>query len=367
MKPLSERFRRVRLGTKFTAALLVVLIVAVTMSTIALWRVLQVDAESNVTSRGEVLLQMINSVRSYTSSHVRPTLREALADEDAFVPEQVPAFSARETFVTFREDPAYEDFMFKEASINPSNPDNLADEFERDLLRQFNADPELDELSGFRTRDGVNWYYIARPLTISDEACLACHGNPSDAPADLLLTYGDTNGFGWQVGDVAAAQTLYVPAQKVMDDALQSLIMLLVVFIGASVGIILLINFWLNPLVIRPVTEVAKVAELIAEGSLDAPACVDQDLGDIARRGDEVGQLARVFQTMCQEVYAREARLREQVQQLRIEIDKAKRDRQVSAITDSEYFQDLQAKAKDLRRKRGAHTGGKLGDGPAGA
>jgi hypothetical protein len=44
-------------------------------------------------------------------------------------------------------------------------------------------------------------------------------------------------------------------------------------------------------------------------------------------------------------------RLAEQVQQLRIEIDEAKRQREISEIVDSDFFQDLQKKAGKLRRR----------------
>ncbi len=349
---IARRFGGLRLGTKFSIVLLGVLVLAVALSTVVLWQVLQVQAENDVTARAEVLLGMINSVRSYTSNHIRPLLADTLDTETTFTPERVPAFSARATFETLRQDPRYGHFSFKEASLNPQNPLNKADSFEADLLAQFEGKPGVNELAGFRTRDGQRMFYIARPLSVSSASCLECHGDPANAPASLIATYGDQNGFGWQEGQLIAAQVIYVPAQTVLNDARRSLLLLLAVFVGISVAILLLINFWLKPSVIRPVEEIAKVAELISQGSLDAPACVDQDLGHVAARGDEIGKLAHVFQRMCEEVYAREEKLRQEVRQLRIEIDQARQEKQVEEITGTDYFQDLQAKARDLRGQR---------------
>lgn len=346
------KFSNLRLSIKFSVVLLVVLIVAVVLTTFALSRVLQRQAENDVTRRAEVLLGMINSVRRYTSQHVRPVLVGPDEENPSFTPVQVPAFAARETFDVFRTDAAYQDFRFKEASSNPQNPNNYADEFEEELLAQFDRDPDLREQSGFRTRDGQRVFYIAHPLRVADAACLDCHGNPADAPAELLATYGDQHGFGWQEGQLIAAQVIYVPADEVFEDAQQSLLLLGSIFILVSATILALINFGLKPLVIRPVEKVAAVAGLIAEGSLDAPACANQDLGGVADRGDELGQLARVFQNMCREVYAREERLRQEVAQLRIEIDRVRQDRQVAEITESDYFQNLQERAKKIRRGR---------------
>ena len=71
----------------------------------------------------------------------------------------------------------------------------------------------------------------------------------------------------------------------------------------------------------------------------------------MARRSDELGQLALVFQEMARQVYAREQQLKQQVQQLRIEIDQERRAREVAEITESEYFQQLLGKADELRNR----------------
>lgn len=77
-----------------------------------------------------------------------------------------------------------------------------------------------------------------------------------------------------------------------------------------------------------------------------------ESLDLVAARGDELGQLARVFQRMAREVSAREQRLKQQVQDLRIQVDEANKNRQVKDITDTDYFQHLQQKAKRLRESR---------------
>ncbi|MBV6396683.1 MAG: hypothetical protein HFACDABA_02283 [Anaerolineales bacterium] len=47
--------------------------------------------------------------------------------------------------------------------------------------------------------------------------------------------------------------------------------------------------------------------------------------------------------------YIREAKLRQEIAQLRIEIDQARRTSQVAEITDTQYFKKLQDKARELR------------------
>lgn len=99
----------------------------------------------------------------------------------------------------------------------------------------------------------------------------------------------------------------------------------------------------------KPVERLKAAALAVEAGTFDPDS-----LADIARKKDELGRLAAVFVQMAREVRAREERLENQVQQLTIEIDEAKRQRAVQEITETEYFKDLQAKAEELRaRSRG--------------
>jgi hypothetical protein len=57
------------------------------------------------------------------------------------------------------------------------------------------------------------------------------------------------------------------------------------------------------------------------------------------------------------EAYIREQSLRAEIQQLRVEIDQAKRQKQVSEIVESEGFRTLQTKAQELRARKAARFG----------
>lgn len=51
------------------------------------------------------------------------------------------------------------------------------------------------------------------------------------------------------------------------------------------------------------------------------------------------------------EAFAREQKLKQEINQLRIEIDEVKRQKQVSEIVDSDFFRDLTSRAKDMRNR----------------
>ncbi len=67
---------------------------------------------------------------------------------------------------------------------------------------------------------------------------------------------------------------------------------------------------------------------------------------------DEVALLGRVFASMAAKVKARENLLKKQVEELRIEIDQAKKASEVSRITETDYFRRLQDNARKMRQKR---------------
>jgi len=61
---------------------------------------------------------------------------------------------------------------------------------------------------------------------------------------------------------------------------------------------------------------------------------------------------------MAREVRAREEARRRQVRELKIEIDDAKQEQKVAAITDSDYFRSVRDRAAELRRTVHGDGGG---------
>ena len=106
---------------------------------------------------------------------------------------------------------------------------------------------------------------------------------------------------------------------------------------------------WLRDQEVDYLQQVGRVTA--AAAAIRANTFESESLDEVARRSDELGQLALVFQEMARQVYAREQQLQRQVQQLRIEIDHAKKAREVAEITESDYFQQLLGKADELRNR----------------
>jgi C4-dicarboxylate-specific signal transduction histidine kinase len=113
--------------------------------------------------------------------------------------------------------------------------------------------------------------------------------------------------------------------------------------VGAIASIVAII---LAQSIAKPIRELTRAAEEIEQGRFE-----DDRLAQFAKSRDDIGQLVRVFRQMAHQVEMREQKLKQQVVKLNIEIDEAKKERQVAAVTGTEYFQQLQQKARKLRQR----------------
>ena len=115
-------------------------------------------------------------------------------------------------------------------------------------------------------------------------------------------------------------------------------------------GSLLILVFLLSRFLTRPIVKLTRMARLVADGDYT------QDFAGMAARfgllRDEISDLAETFSFMVDKVRVREISLKRQVEELKIEIDEVKRQQQVLEIVDTDFFQDLQAKARAARVKK---------------
>jgi hypothetical protein len=89
-----------------------------------------------------------------------------------------------------------------------------------------------------------------------------------------------------------------------------------------------------------------QAAHKMAEGTLTPAEAAELEQ---VEGWDDISRLRQIFGQMARQVIRREEDLRRQVESLRIQIDEAKRQRQVAEITETEYFQELRKKAREMR------------------
>jgi HAMP domain-containing protein len=281
-------FKNFSLKQKFTVLLLIILVVGLSLSGLILSSLLRQNATNEVASKALALIDTMSSVRQYTVTQITPELSDKL--QTKFLPQTVAGYSAREVFDILRQKPEYRDFFYKEATLNPTNLRDKADSFESTVVNRFRNEKDLKQLSGFRSTPGGDIFYIARPLPVSKTTCLECHGKPENAPKTMIDQYGTANGFGWQMNEIVAAQIIAIPASKVLAQASQSSFLIVGLVSAIFVVVILLVNFFLNTQVVRPLKHITRIAEEVSTGHMEAEF---EQLSN-----DEIGKLARAFKRM---------------------------------------------------------------------
>jgi len=274
------------LRLKFNIVLALVFAAGIAVSAYVSHALLQENAKQEVLRNAGLMMEAALSIRGYTVSQVKPHLEAQLAE--SFLPQTVPAFAATETFNSLRK--KYPDFMYKEATLNPTNPRDRAVEWESDVVGSFRGDAKMQEFSGERDTPTGRMLFIARPITIKDPACLACHSTPSAAPASMIKLYGENNGFGWKHMETVGAQIVQVPMAlpvKNANDAFR-------VFMGSLAAIFVVtfvvLNVMLSLMILRPITRMSAAADRISQGDFDVP--------EFGKGKDEISTLGVSFNRM---------------------------------------------------------------------
>lgn len=161
---------------------------------------------------------------------------------------------------------------FRVTSDEYRNPLNKPDEFEAEALKLFKQGDEVK--SHERLVDGM--YHYAQPIYVQP-ACLRCHGNPEDAPPEVIEKYGSERAFGYKEGDVRGIIGVKLPdisLREVVGAFLNPITVALVVFA------FLLSFFYTQRSVIRRLKLLTAKTESIAKGNLDEPIHVRTDSND---------------------------------------------------------------------------------------
>jgi len=271
-----------KLLLKFNLVFVLVFAIGLAVTGYVSWRLLERNARDEIAQNARLLMDTALAARSYTSSQVNPLLETQM--KYTFLPQSVPAYSATEVFNDLRK--KHTEYGYKEAVLNPTNPRNRAVDWEADIITQFRGNKEWTEVIGDRATPTGPSFYVARPIRISNPACLRCHSTVDAAPKTMLDRYGPANGFGWTLNDVVGAQIISVPTKVPLERAKQAF----TVFMGSVAVVFVVIGAVLNAMlwamVIRPIGRLSQFADRVSLGELE--------IAEFKRKSnDEIGTLAR--------------------------------------------------------------------------
>jgi protein-histidine pros-kinase len=257
-----------KLLTKFNLVLLVLFGASGMIIAHLAYQFLMQNARDQVVQQAELMMAGARSIRSYTSEQIKPLLLKNPEHEITFLPQSVPAFAATSLFNSIRK--SYPDYSYREATLNPTNLIDRADDWESDIVHYFSDHLGEKKLVGERETPTGRYLYLAKPIDV-EPSCMECHSTPDVAPAAMIRTYGRENGFGWKLNQIIAAQIVSVPLSlpiQVADRAYRHLILFLLITFLMTIAAL---DTALYLIVIRPLHRVSQSADRISKGETDLP------------------------------------------------------------------------------------------------
>ena len=256
---MSTASSRLSLRLKFNLVLAAVFLLSLGGAALYYSYYLEKATIEDVRQNSLVMMETATAIRSYTTDEIKPHLDPMNAER--FLPQTVPAYAATETLRRLHDRfPGYE---YKESVLNPTNHSHQADDWERTLIERFRSGSDTHEITGLHGEGLSQSVFVARPITIKQAQCLACHSAPEAAPASMRAIYGDLNGFGWQMGEIVGMQIVKLPVLYAMERSRQTFNSFICSLTITFALMFLALNLTLSRLVIEPIAKVnAKLEEL---------------------------------------------------------------------------------------------------------
>lgn len=282
------------LSLRFKFILVIAICLLVSMI-ISIWYLENIQAkvfEQEARHRSDIVADFGEANQKYVHKNLRPAVEEYTQE---FVLEAMSApHMTRKMFEYFNK--MQPDYLYRQPTLNPLNPVNMADEFERKIISRFQLNTNLKEIEGYKTfeRQKQFCFYVAKPIQVKS-SCLKCHGNPEIAPVNQVKRYGTNSGYHWKVGEIISALMIYVPTNDLLANQAALRNTLLITFACLSIVLISLIYISFDWLVNKRLGSMIGVMEEVS-------ASPDSSIRLRDTSGDELGILACTFNRMANSV-----------------------------------------------------------------
>ena len=114
---------------------------AAALAAYACWAALQTNARNEVLAEAGLMMDSASAIRTYTAGEILPLLAQPM--RDGFLPQSIPFYAATQNFLKLRE--RHPQYMYKEATLNPTNPRDRAADWESDIIQRFRNDARMSE------------------------------------------------------------------------------------------------------------------------------------------------------------------------------------------------------------------------------
>lgn len=203
--------------------------------------------------QSEIILHEVEAIRGYVSSVIRPKAYELTKDDEFIIELMSTTYVSLQIMDIFKQE--MNDYAYRRTSLNPRNENNRADSHEETMANWFDSDRSRTFWQGMVKKGGGTYFTSMVPDYINKD-CLYCHGDPQDAPPELINRYGDKKGFQFKEGDLAGVNSVSIPITDSLNRLYGITVITFVAFLTASVLLLGILNFLFEKLIVSKLIKV---------------------------------------------------------------------------------------------------------------
>jgi signal transduction histidine kinase len=173
--------------------------------------------ESEISQRSKMLLAQSDAVQDYVKSELRPEMFAALPEGRFILKAMSSSYISREVMARLNLKDASQ-YHYRRVAMNARNPASMPGGIEADLIAFFRRNPDARIWEDTTRVQGEEYRLVARPVVFIS-SCMQCHGDPGDAPKELIDIYGDENGFHHRVDEVGGVVVAGFPVAMIKSPA----------------------------------------------------------------------------------------------------------------------------------------------------
>jgi PAS domain S-box-containing protein len=253
-------------------------------------------------AKAQIIMDHKLAVHHYYHEELRPKLMDLtkpILSDDFFEPYSMsPLYAIRRIGLHFRSISTTK-YIDKNCTIGARNPENEANDFERDFINELNRNPGLIKKTQIRFIDGQPYFILLSRGLEMKESCFRCHGSPDKAPLDLISQYGSELGFNRELGKTVSAISIGIPLKETYIAAERFSIRLSGLFLTVFACLFIVQHLLMRRLFFDPLKKIHNKALEIADS--------DKHLGEAIPHppGKELADLTYAFNRMSKNLKAR--------------------------------------------------------------
>jgi signal transduction histidine kinase len=205
-------------------------------------------------------------------------------------------------------------YRFRLAGLNPLNPENEPDGFEREAIDLFRT-KGLKETFRFEHSNGNQYFQYMVPLFM-EQKCLRCHNRQEDS-----------------VNSIGGGLSVFLPVDEMLSATRKNHLKLAVA--GTALILIAILSLFVltRQFVIKPLKKLEDMTGEIGKGNLEARVNINT--------GDEFEKLGQRFNTMAQSLSKGRDHLQERISQATKELSDANRELQTLDKLKSDFLANM--------------------------